>query len=253
MLSQCSDFMKTWLSAEDESSIDSFSSKTVHFLIPHVLCQLRRLVYVFFIPFFKCFLISLMKIPFYTVAMKRRRWGWEIAQSEDNTECREIFLFWKGLNQGLKGGRKWRTGEREITVSVRFLGIKLHVISGKKLSFETWKALSVLQSERRSGWFLDTIWLSYFWWKAEGIPIWWLLFSYSRRRQASLCRKCRLQGTTWTFEDQKWFAVVAMNNIKSKSSKEMQWLTLLYIDISPICVCTSVALFFPIATPFHRC
>ena len=131
MLSQCSDFMKTWLSAEDESSIDSFSSKTVHFLIPHVLCQLRRLVYVFLIPFFKCFLISLMKIPFYTVAMTRRRWGWEIAQSEDNTECREIFVFWKGLNQGLKGGRKWRTGEREITVSVRSLGIKLHVISGK--------------------------------------------------------------------------------------------------------------------------
>lgn len=153
MLSQCSDFMKTWLSAEDESSIDLLSSKLIHFLIPHVLCGLRRLVYVFLIPFFKCLhLIPLVKTPFYTVAMKRRRWGSEIAQPEDNTECREIFLFWKGLKQGLKGGKKWRTREKEITMSVRFLGIKLHVISGKKLSFETWKALSVLQSERRSGW-----------------------------------------------------------------------------------------------------
>lgn len=207
MLSQCSDFMKTWLSAEDESSIDSFSSKTVHFLIPHVLCQLRRLV---FIPFFKCLhLIPLMKIPFYTVAMKRRRWGSEIAQPESL----------KGLNQGLKGGRKWRTGEREITVSVRFLGIKLHVISGKNYPL---KGPFCIAKWKKKWVILDSLWLSYFWWKIEGIPIWWLLFSYSRRRQASLCRKCRLQGTIWNFEVQKWFAVVAMSNIKSKSSKEIQ-------------------------------
>ena len=73
---------------------------------------------------------SSYETPFYTVATKRRRWGAEIAQCEDNIESREVFLCWERLKQGLEG-KKGGEHMREITVSISFLGIRLQVIRGK--------------------------------------------------------------------------------------------------------------------------
>lgn len=90
------------------------------------------------------------------------------------------------------------TWKREITVSVRFLGIKLHIVSGKNYPLKH-EGHFIAKWKKKQSVIIDTVWLSYFWWKIEGIPSWWLLFSYSRRRQASLCRLVQIKTNHLNF------------------------------------------------------
>lgn len=219
MLSQCSisDFMKTWLSAEDESSIDSFSSKTVHFLIPHVLCRFRRLV---FIPFFKCLHHSSYENHFYTVAMKRRRWGSEIAQLRTIQSAgkysyseRDSTRVWKEEESGEQVERD----HCECEVS----GNSTPCHKWKKLSFETWKDLSVCKVKEEVGDFRYTL-TFIFWWKIEEFQSGGFYLVIQEEDRLLFAESADYKEPFEILKFQKWFAVVAMSNIKSKSSKEIQ-------------------------------
>lgn len=72
----------------------------------------------------------------------------------------------------------------EITVSVRFHRIKLHVISGKNYPLKHERPFLYCKVKEEVGDFRYTL-TFIFWWKIE-IPIWWLLFSYSKREDRLL-------------------------------------------------------------------
>lgn len=75
----CFDWTKaeSWLSAEDSSSLDTFSSKVAHFLIPHVPLGWKvgstHLSYSFFQIFAS--LANIYKIPLYTCRCEKERKG----------------------------------------------------------------------------------------------------------------------------------------------------------------------------------
>ena len=152
MLSQCSDFMKIWLSAEDESSIDLFSSKMVHFLIPHALLWVQKVGLHLSYSFFQMFAShSSYENPLLYCSYEEKEVGFSDSTALGQCRVQGNIPILKETQAGSEERKNLEnTWKREITVSVRFLGIKLHIVSGKKLYFEIWRAPSVLQSERRS-------------------------------------------------------------------------------------------------------